>query len=139
MNTLDRLLLMMKMLRENYDSELRQQRFRMSVRNRSLTPEEIKSCEMEAKKVVCEIGISMNQFRRRYSKTIENEAIHQAINLGIERELVQWSQPKRYDAEKGSEGRFIILTEKGFEYIFQEGVELVMTMTHSLYIPKPGE
>lgn len=100
-------------------------------------------CEAESKKVVREIGISMYEFRRRlatrYNRTIENEAIHQAIDLGIEQQLVQWGQPKRYDTEKGLVEHNIVLTERGFESIFQKGIELVMTLTHSVYIPKPGE
>jgi hypothetical protein len=143
MHVTDRLWLMMRMLKETYDGELyRQQRLRKATRPGSLTKEEAESCIAEAKKVVCEIGISMYKFRQhlrtRYNRTIEQEAIHQTIELGISYNLLQWSQPRRYDDEKGLVGRNIVLTEQGFEAIFEKGTERVMTVTHSIYIPKLG-
>jgi hypothetical protein len=143
MNVADRLWLMMKMLKENYDSELyRQQRLRIGTRPRSLTPEEMQLCRAEARKAVCETGISMYRYSKhlktRYNRTIETEAIHQAVELGISNKLLQLSQPRRYDVEKGSVGQNIALTEKGFEAIFETGTERVMTIIHSIYIPKLG-
>jgi hypothetical protein len=142
MNISDRLWLMMKMFRENYDNELyRQERILIGARPRPLSSEEKQLCQAEAKKVVCEVGISMYQFGRRmetrYNRTIETDAIHQAVELGVEKQLVQWSRARRYDSEKGPMGRNIVLTEKGYETIFEKGIELVMTIAHSLYIPKP--
>jgi hypothetical protein len=143
MSPSERLWLMMKMLRENYDSELyRQQRLQTGTRSRSLTTEEMQLCRAEARKAVCEIGISMYQYTKhlkiRYRRTIETEAIHQAVELGISNKLLQWSQPRRYDAEKGFVGQNIVLTERGFEAIFEKGTELTMTLIHSIYIPKLG-
>jgi hypothetical protein len=142
MHVTDRLWLMMKMLKENYDGELYQQQRLRKARSASLTEEEVQSCQAEAKKIVCEIGISMYEYskrlRIRYNRTIEQEAIHHAIELGISFNLLQWSQPKRYDAEKGLVGRNIVLTENGFETLFDKVMELNMNMTHSLYMPKLG-
>jgi len=133
---------MIKMLKENYDNELsRLQKKKMGSRNRSLTLEETQECLEGAKKVVCEIGISMYQFRKflnsRYQRKIENEAVHQTVEKGIELGLLQWGAPRRYDTLKGGEWKNIILSEKGFEHVSNSGFNLALTMMHLSYMSKP--
>lgn len=143
MNPIDRVWLLIKMLKENYDNELsRLQRISMGPRPRPLTPEEKQECQVGAKKAVCETGISMYKFSKflksRYRKTIETEAVHHAVELGIRNGLLSWSNPRRYDMEKGAVGQNIVLTEKGFDAIFQKWTEIHLAMINSLYMPRLG-
>ena len=129
------------MLRDNYDKALfQQQRKRKGTQNRSLTKEELQICELEAKAAVCEIGISMYEFRKRmrtiYDRTVETDAIHEAVELGITNKLLLWGQARRYDEEKGLVGQNIVLSDEGFKAISEEGTQRTMTITHSSYLPK---
>lgn len=133
---------MIRMLKENYDSELSHlQKRKMGSRNRPLTTAEKQECQEGAKKAVCEIGISMYQFKKylegRYKRTIENDAIHQAVDKGMEQGLLLWGAPRRYDINRGAEWQNIMLTEKGFEAISQPGFNLALTTIHLTYVPKP--
>jgi hypothetical protein len=133
---------MIRMLKENYDNELsRLQKKKMGVHNRSLGIEEKQECEEVAKKVVCEIGISMYQFKKtllsRYKRTIENEAIHQAVDEGKELGFLRWGAPRRYDTGRGGEWQNIVLTEKAFEAIKDPGFNSALTMMHLSYVLKP--
>lgn len=132
---------MMRMLKENYDIELsRLQRAKRDAGNRSLGAEEKQECEEGARKVVCEIGISMYEFEKnlknRYKRTIENEAIHQAVAKGMELGFLQWGTPRRYDREKGGTWQNILLTEKGLGTIKDTGFNAALTVIHLAYMPK---
>jgi hypothetical protein len=133
---------MLKLFKENYDNALSfHQKKLMGSRNRPLTSEEEEACLKRAKEAVCEIGVSMYQFRKflntRYKKTVENEAIHQAVEKGIAQEWLQWGSPRRFDSDRGEELRNIILTEKGFEIIRTPGVQLAISFIHTSYVDRP--
>ncbi|HSV49655.1 MAG TPA: hypothetical protein VLH35_05005 [Candidatus Acidoferrales bacterium] len=142
MNTLERVWLMIKLLKENYDNALSiQQRMLMGPHPRQLSNEEKQVSQIEAKKVVCEVGITMYQFNKylksRYKKTAENEAIHLAVKQGEELGLLKLGNPRRYDADKGLQGQNIVLTEEGFIKIFDQGFYFVINATHAMYAANP--
>ncbi len=140
MNNTDRLWLMVKMLRDNYEKELFSQRKKQKINQNCFLTGELSQSEFEAKKAVCEIGISMYEFSKRlrvvYDKGIETEAIHETVELGISNKLLSWSKPRRYDVEKGAIGQNIVLSEEGFKAIHEEGIQRVIAITHSSYLPK---
>jgi hypothetical protein len=132
---------MFKRFAEFYNSEWsNQQKARIGIRNRVLTQDEIGSCQEEAKKVVCEIGISMYQFRRwldeRFYLTIENQAIHEAIEEGIKLKWFAWSQARRYDPMKGKERFNVVLTAEGFKLLSDIGFQIAVNAVYSSYLSK---
>lgn len=127
---------MMKMLSDNYEKELfNQRKQRKNIESRSLDKD-----PQEAQDAVCEIGISMYEFGRRlrivYDRAIETEAIHETVELGIKNNLLRWGKPRRYDTEKGLVGKNIVLSEEGFKAIREEGTQRAIAITHSSYLPK---
>lgn len=142
MSRIDKLYLMIRMLKENYETALTNlQKQRAGISNRSLSSDERQACEEAARKAVCEIGISMYDFRnrlsRRYDKSVEYPTIRQTVDIGIEQGYLAWTDPRRYDQEKGFTNRHIVLTEKGFDSIRQPFFIAALTMVHSVYISKP--
>jgi hypothetical protein len=127
---------MMRMFKENYEDAL-QRKSRERLRGSSLTEKDMRFFEAEAKIVVCETGISMYEFRQRfdnrYETAIGNDSLHEAIDQGIRQDWFQLGKPKNYVRE-GSPDRNIVLTQKGFERIFEKGFEEFMAMTHSLCV-----
>jgi hypothetical protein len=132
---------MMKMFKENYEDAL-QRKSRRGPRENPLTEQDKRAIEEEAKTVVCEIGISMYEFRKRfddrYDTAIGNIALHEAITQGINQQWFQLGQPKGYVRE-GEPQRNIVLTQKGFERIFEKGFDEFMTLTHSYVLSKLEE
>ena len=140
MSTVDRMWLLIKMLKETYDNELSRQQRRLKNEQNLLTEEDKNSCNEIAKKAVLVTGISMYQFnqllKKRYQRTAEYPAIHQTVNKGIENGFLKWGAPRRIDFERGEEGQNIVFTERGFEIINQTGTQLAITTIHSAYLPK---
>jgi len=132
---------MFKMFEEFYNSEWsNQQKTRIGIRNRVLTQDERRRCQEEAKKVVCEIGISMYQFRKwldeRFYLTIENQAIHEAIEEGIKLKWFVRSQPRRFDPMKGKERFNVVLTDEGFRLLTDTGFQIAVNAVYSSYLSK---
>ena len=130
------------MLRENYESAYQWQR-KQHVVDGAFTEDDKRLLEKNASNIVRETGISMYEIRKRlanrYDRAIENNALHEAIDEGIRQDWLGCCQPKRYNQDSGLVDRNVVLTEKGFGVIFENGFQAVMTMTHSVYLPKPEE
>jgi hypothetical protein len=130
--------LIIKILRETYDNELTRLQRKMG---KNLTPEQKVEYLKTAKKAICQTGVSMYRFtqifKSRYQRVVENDAMHQAIERGIQNDLLQWSEPRRIDySDSGIELRNVTLTEKGFQALNQPGFDLAITTIHTSYIEK---
>jgi hypothetical protein len=132
---------MFKMFGEFYNSEWsNQQKARIGTRNRVPTEDERRKCQEEAKKVVCEIGVSMYQFRKwldeRLHLTIEHQAIHEAIDEGIENKWFAQSQPRRFDPMRGMERFNVTLTDEGFRLLTDRGFQIAINAVYTSYFSK---
>jgi len=111
------------------------------VYNRAISDDEKRKCQEEAKKMVCEVGVSMYKFLRRFSdlyhKAIEYDAIHETVNNGRDWGFLEWSSPRRFDYEKGKEWRNIVLTEEGFKLINEPTFRKVMNIYYLFYVSEP--
>lgn len=133
---------MLKMFREDYDTFLSRLIAEKNVPSkRTLSSEERIECEERAKESICKIGASMYHFskwmRRRYGKTIENDAIHDAIELGIKEKWLNWASPRSVNPETGVERRNIVVTEEGFEYIQEQAFRKQVSVIYSAYMLEP--
>ena len=138
---IDRVYLMFRMFGEFYNSEWsNQQKTRIGIRNRVLTEDERRRCQEEARKVVCEIGVSMYQFRKwldeRLYLTIEHQAIHEAIEEGIKHKWFVRSQPRRFDPMKGKERFNVVLTDEGFRLLTDTGFQIAVNAVYTSYLSK---
>jgi hypothetical protein len=139
--SIDRMWLMVKLLKEAYDNEFT--RYGRKYSGTGLTDQQQEECQKAAKKAICQTGLSTYRFtqlfKSHYQRVVENEAIHQAVEKGIENELLGWGEPRSLDfSGKNPELRNIILTEKSYQLFGQYGFELFLASIHSAYIEKIG-
>jgi hypothetical protein len=139
MGDTDRVFLMLNYFLDLYNNEL----FRLKRKELKLSPKLTEDdIKINAKKIVCNIGISMYKFEHHlqtiYNKSIQQKAIHSTVDKGIVMGFLNWGSPYSYDEEHGMERKNIVLTEDGFKSLFEPGQLRVMKTLRAAYLANFG-
>jgi hypothetical protein len=135
MGDTDRLFLMLNYFLDLYNNELSL----LKRKHLNLTQDDL---QISAKKIVCNIGISMykyeNHLRTMYDKTIEQKAIHSTVEKGIAMGWLNWGSPYSRSEENGSERKNIVLTDDGFRSLSEPSQLKIMKTLRAMYLVNLG-
>lgn len=135
MGDTDRLFLMLNYFLDLFNNELSFLKRKQLNQTSKLSQDDL---QINAKKIVCNIGISMYKFEHHlqtlYGRTIEQRAIHSTIDKGIKMGLLNWGSPYSHDEESGAERKNIVLTEDGFKSLFEPSQLKIMKTLRAIYL-----